>query len=178
MSHLNLSTAVHPIPDYGAGPDPYQAIQVHDYKSISFLRQDPLIKATSKKTIEVFQKYYPETMRRKFFVNVPVIMSWVFAAMKLFVAEETARKFTVCTSSKELSKALGGDHVEGQLPQEYGGKAPPLEQIGQTLKMEAPKADDMKATAVTEAPAAADDAAEPAAVSTKPTEETEPAKKE
>ena len=54
IEKLGLTSATKPIPDFGQGPDPYQGIQVHDYMSVSFLRQDPYVKAASKKTIEVF----------------------------------------------------------------------------------------------------------------------------
>lgn len=73
IARLNLSDAKEPIPDYGKGPDPYQAIQVHDYLSVSFLRQPAEVKAASLKTIQLFQKVYPETMAKKYFVNVPLV---------------------------------------------------------------------------------------------------------
>lgn len=77
VSKLKLAEATTPIPDYGAGPDPYQGIQVHDYSNVSFLRMDPRAKAASKKTIELLGAHYPETLSRKFFVNVPLVMQWV-----------------------------------------------------------------------------------------------------
>jgi hypothetical protein len=55
---LGLAEATAPIPDYGEGPDIYQGFQIHDYMDVSFLRQDPLVKAASKKAIEVFGAYY------------------------------------------------------------------------------------------------------------------------
>jgi hypothetical protein len=39
LAHLDLPNATSEIPDYGAGLDPYQAIQVHDYQNVSFFRQ-------------------------------------------------------------------------------------------------------------------------------------------
>jgi len=68
---LDLKSATVPIPDFGMGPDPYQAIQVHDYLNVSFLRQDPSAKAAAQKAIETFQAYYPETLSKKLFVNTP-----------------------------------------------------------------------------------------------------------
>jgi hypothetical protein len=41
VQKLNLAAATKPIPDYGAGNDPYQGYQVHDYLQVSFIRQDP-----------------------------------------------------------------------------------------------------------------------------------------
>lgn len=118
---LRLSDATAPIPDYGKGADPYQGFQIHDYMGVSFLRQDPFVKAASKEAIATFTKYYPETLSRKFFVNVPVVMGWVFGAMKMVVNAETMKKITVVTYAKDLAKELG----EG-VPEAYGGKGPAL----------------------------------------------------
>lgn len=125
IKKLNLATATEPIPDFGKGPDPYQGIQVHDYLSVSFIRQDPNVKAASRKTIDVFSKVYPETLSRKFFVNVPAIMGWVFAGFKLILPKETTNKFHVLAYGNELAAQLG-DNV----PEVYGGKAGPLASIG------------------------------------------------
>lgn len=62
LAGLHLESATKPIPDYGQGSDPYQAIQIHDYLSVSFFRQPAEIKASSSKIIDMFQRYYPETV--------------------------------------------------------------------------------------------------------------------
>lgn len=131
ISRLCLSSATRPIPNYGEGPDPYQGIQVHDHLNVSFLRMDPCAKAASKRTIELFQKYYPETLSRKFFVNVPVVMGWMFQAMRPFLAKETVKKFTVLSYGNQLANELGMG-----VPEVYGGKGGALETVGETLKME------------------------------------------
>ena len=82
LAQLNLNGATKPIPEYGQGPDPYQAIQIHDCLSVSFFRQPGEIKASSSKIIDLFQRYYPETVSYKYFVNVPLIMQWMMGAMK------------------------------------------------------------------------------------------------
>lgn len=56
LAQLKLSEATEQIPDYGEGPDPYTAINVHDYLSVSFFRQPAEIKASSSKIIDMFQK--------------------------------------------------------------------------------------------------------------------------
>jgi phosphatidylinositol transfer protein SFH5 len=132
IQKLDLAGAKTPIPDYGKGPDPYQGVQVHDYLNVSFLRMDPYAKAASGKTIELFKQYYPETLSRKFFVNVPRVMGWMFGAVKLVLSKETIQKFTVLTFGKELAGELGDG-----VPEEYGGKAGSLEGLGETLKTEA-----------------------------------------
>ena len=131
VSKLELTKATKAIPDYGAGPDPYQGIQVHDYQSVSFLRMDPRAKAASKKTIELLGAHYPETLSRKFFVNVPLIMQWMFAAMKLFVSKETTQKFAVLSYGSYVAVELSDKTV----PKEYGGEGGTLSDIGQGLKV-------------------------------------------
>lgn len=84
LQQLHLSDAKHPIPDFGTGPDPYQAYQVHDYLSVSFLRQPAEVKAASSKTIQLFQEVYPETMAKKYFVNVPIV-SHITQALRLYL---------------------------------------------------------------------------------------------
>ncbi|KAL1609848.1 Non-classical phosphatidylinositol transfer protein (PITP) [Paraconiothyrium brasiliense] len=130
VQHLNLSLATQPIPDFGAGPDPYQGIQVHDYLQVSFIRQDPLVKAATKKTIEVLGRYYPETLSRKFFVNVPLVMGWVYQAAKMIVSKETAKKFTVLSYGSALAGELGKD-----VPKEYGGEKGALGEVGEPMKL-------------------------------------------
>jgi hypothetical protein len=127
---LALSTATTPIPDYGLGPDPYQGYQIHDYLQVSFLRQDPAVKAATTKTIEILGRYYPETLSRKFFVNVPVIMGWVYTAVKMVVAKETAKKFTVLSYGNQLVGELG----EG-IPEVYGGKRGGLESVAEGMTL-------------------------------------------
>lgn len=127
---LSLSTATTPIPNYGAGPDPYQGFQIHDYLQVSFLRRDPLVKAATDKTIVILGRHYPETLSRKFFVNVPVVMGWVFQAVKLVVAKETSKKFTVLSYGTQLAAELGPG-----VPKTYGGQREELAEVadGMTL---------------------------------------------
>lgn len=80
LTRLKLGEATEPIPDYGQGEDPYMSLQVHDYMNVSFLRLPSEVKAASKKTIEMFARYYPETLERKFFVYVlvpPIDAMWL-----------------------------------------------------------------------------------------------------
>lgn len=130
IRHLNLANATVPIPDHGQpGHDPYQTVQVHDYLSVRFLRMDPLVRAASRRTIALFQAHYPEMLSRKFFVNVPLVMGWMFAAMKAFMAKETARKLTMLSYGEQLVAELG----EG-VPTEYGGKGGDLPEVGETVR--------------------------------------------
>ncbi|KAF2828366.1 CRAL/TRIO domain-containing protein [Ophiobolus disseminans] len=127
---LNLPAATTPIPNFSEGPDPYQGYQIHDYLQVSFLRQDPAVKAATQKTIETLGRYYPETLSRKFFVNVPVIMGWVYTAVKLVVAKETAKKFTVLSYGNELVGELGKG-----VPKVYGGEKEDLESVAEGMTL-------------------------------------------
>ncbi|KAI9886839.1 MAG: Non-classical phosphatidylinositol transfer protein (PITP) [Watsoniomyces obsoletus] len=131
IAHLELGSAIVPIPDYGAGSDPYQMVQIHDYLSVKFLRMDPTIRAASQRTIALFQAHYPELLSRKFFVNVPYVMSWIFAVMRLVVASETSRKLTMLSSGESVAYELGD-----AVPRTYGGQGEDLEKVGETVKLE------------------------------------------
>ncbi|THY84973.1 phosphatidylinositol transfer protein SFH5 [Aureobasidium pullulans] len=122
LENLQLSSATQPIPDYGKGSDPYQALQIHDYLRVSFLRQPPEVKAASQKAIRLFSAHYPETLSKKYFVNVPLVMQWMFGAMQVFMAKETVRKMQWMSYGEELHKYLGAS-----VGKEYGGQGPELE---------------------------------------------------
>lgn len=129
VQRLHLGDAKDPIPDFNKGPDPYQAIQVHDYLSVSFLRQPAEVKAASQKTIQLFQEVYPETMSRKYFVNVPLLMQWMIGAMQMFMAKETVAKMKWMSYGTELYRDLGTS-----VPKAYGGSGPDLVSAGETPK--------------------------------------------
>lgn len=130
LQALGIDKATKPIT---AEYDPYKILQVHDYKSISFLRQSPLVKAASTETIKVFAQNYPELLKEKFFVNVPVFMGFVsllssrfrrccsislrrmvltcheqqiYTFMKLFVAAKTIKKFHPMSNGANLAKEM------------------------------------------------------------------------
>lgn len=62
IQQLKLSEATEPIT---AEMDPYKIMQVHDYKSISFLRQPPAVKAASSEVIKKFALAYPELLKAR-----------------------------------------------------------------------------------------------------------------
>ncbi len=145
IERLNLASASEPIPDYNQGPDPYQMVQVHDYMNVRFLRMDPTIRAASQKTISLFQAHYPEMLSRKFFVNVPFVMGWLFAAMKLVIASATTKKLSMLSYGEQLAVELGDG-----VPETYGGKGPRLEEGAQTVKV-AKLSEDVKDSKAVEA---------------------------
>ncbi|KAL3445446.1 CRAL-TRIO domain-containing protein [Aspergillus insuetus] len=131
VKELKLDQAT-TIIDYD-GEDPYQMIQVHDYLNVSFLRLNPTIRAATKKTIEVFSTAYPELLREKFFVNVPAIMGWMFALIKLFVNENTTRKFHPISNGGNLAREFSG--LTEKFPKAYGGEGPELEGSARTVAL-------------------------------------------
>ncbi|KAK0724941.1 CRAL-TRIO domain-containing protein [Lasiosphaeris hirsuta] len=130
LQELSLSTATKAIT---AEYDPYKMFQVHDYKSISFLRQSPAVKSASGETIKVFAQNYPELLKEKFFVNVPAIMGFVYSFMKLFVAAKTIKKFHPMSNGGNLALEFTDSNIKGlgeRLPVEYGGKGGDLKALG------------------------------------------------
>ncbi|KAL4972080.1 CRAL-TRIO domain-containing protein [Aspergillus desertorum] len=141
VQELKLDQATSII-DYD-GEDPYQMIQVHDYLNVSFFRMNPNVKAATKKTIDVFSTAYPELLREKFFVNVPAIMGWMFAVMKVFVNPNTARKFHPISNGANLAKEFP-DSLAEKFPKAYGGSAPDLEGSARTVALTEAKEEEKK----------------------------------
>ena len=148
VQKLKLNEVTEPIPE--DGKDPYQMIQVHDYLSVSFFRMDPHVKAASQKTISVFSMAYPELLAHKYFVNVPTIMGWMYAAMKLILSPATLKKFHPMRDGTSLANEL--KTIEANLPKEYGGNGASVKEgttVGLTVK------EDVVPVASEEAPVAA-----------------------
>lgn len=95
--------------------------QVHDYLNVSFLRMDSNIRSAAREVTHIFQQYYPEFLHVKYFCNIPLVMMWVFKAVRYWQDEKTAAKFKVLRNGNELASELGD-----WLPNEYGGKGKPL----------------------------------------------------
>ncbi|PGH27175.1 hypothetical protein AJ80_01132 [Polytolypa hystricis UAMH7299] len=145
--------------------DPYRMIQVHDYMNVRFFQMDPNIRAASSKTIEVFSMAYPELLSHKFFVNVPLLMGWVYTGLKLFLSKETIAKFHPITKGSNLAREF---EFADQLPTSYGGKGQELDQAARTVALRPGTPQAGTAQQGAPAPAAnaandANDAAEPAA---------------
>lgn len=76
----------------------------------------------------MFQKYYPETVSYKYFVNVPLVMQWMMGAMKMLMSADSVRKMTWMTYGSELHAYLGD-----AVPKEYGGTGPSLAESAMTV---------------------------------------------
>lgn len=98
--------------------DNCKAAQVHDYNNVSMFRMDPGMKAATKDIIQVFGDNYPELLSKKYFVNVALIMGWVYTFLKAsgLVFAATMKKFEM-QNHGDLSSSLGKEN----LPREYNG---------------------------------------------------------
>jgi hypothetical protein len=94
------------------------------------------VKAASQKAIQLFSAHYPETLSKKYFVNVPLVMQWMFGAMQVFMAKETVRKMQWMSYGEELHKYLGAS-----VGKEYGGQGPELEGNSVTPRYEGESVD-------------------------------------
>ncbi|KAK7913832.1 hypothetical protein PG985_011535 [Apiospora marii] len=139
MQELDISSATQPIT---ASWDPYKIYQVHDYKSVSFLRQNPKVKAAVRETVTIFGQNYPELLKQKFFVNVPAIMGWFYAAVKVFIAKRTAEKFHPMGNGANMAGEFASPsqtkvlRLSVKLPREYGGQGEGLDVQGKQTLLE------------------------------------------
>ncbi|KAH9931807.1 CRAL-TRIO domain-containing protein [Fomitopsis serialis] len=81
-------------------------VQIHDYEGVSMILQASAL----------FSNYYPELLSRKFFVNVPTFMAWVFWLFKSFFS-------MVGTGPKTIGAELLPLIDAQELPKRYGGEA-------------------------------------------------------
>lgn len=98
--------------------DNNKTAQVHDYNNVSMFRMDPGMKAATKEIIQVFGDNYPELLSKKYFINVPLLMGWIFTFFKAtgLIGAATIKKFEM-QNHGDLSSSLGKDN----LPKEYNG---------------------------------------------------------
>ncbi|GBE83690.1 Phosphatidylinositol transfer protein [Sparassis crispa] len=100
-----------------------QMVQVHDYEGVS-LRRTPSEKAAAAQATAIFQDYYPEFLSRKFFVNIPALLTWIFWLFKPLISAATLAKFTpVGTGAQTIGAALLPYIDATELPKRYGGEA-------------------------------------------------------
>ncbi|KAJ7066436.1 CRAL/TRIO domain-containing protein [Mycena amicta] len=101
-----------------------QCIQVHDYAGVSMSSRTPASKNAAAQASNIFSTHYPELLYKKFFVNVPGYMSWLFWIFKAILPAATVAKMSVVGSGpKSIGKALLPLIAPDQLPKRYGGTA-------------------------------------------------------
>ncbi|KAG5647504.1 hypothetical protein DXG03_009441 [Asterophora parasitica] len=124
-----------------------QAVQIHDYLGVSLTSRDAKSKAAASEATAIFSSHYPELLvssprshviqqrihtylnrpgvqYRKFFVNVPTLMNWIFWIFKPLLPAATLAKMSVVgTGTHALKKALVPFIDAKELPKQYGGEA-------------------------------------------------------
>ncbi|KAH7913859.1 CRAL-TRIO domain-containing protein [Hygrophoropsis aurantiaca] len=99
-----------------------QMVQVHDYDGVSFSSRTPSSKRAAEEASSIFQGHYPEFLARKFFINVPTFLTWIFWLFKPLLASATLAKMSVVgTGSRAIGVALGEIAERDELPVRYGG---------------------------------------------------------
>ncbi|KAI0076602.1 CRAL/TRIO domain-containing protein [Panus rudis PR-1116 ss-1] len=105
-----------------------QMVQIHDYDGVSLLSgRDPNQKAAAAEATNIFQNHYPEFLSKKFFINVPTVLTWIFWLFKPLVSANTLAKMSVVGKGQStVFQALSPVIPKDQLPKRYGGDAPDL----------------------------------------------------
>ncbi|EIM86857.1 CRAL/TRIO domain-containing protein [Stereum hirsutum FP-91666 SS1] len=99
-------------------------VQVHDYEGVSMSSRDANSKQAASEASSIFQNHYPEFLSRKFFVNVPSFLTWIFWLFKPLLSAATVAKMQVVgTGPHAIGKALLPVVEKDQLPKRYGGDA-------------------------------------------------------
>ncbi|KAG2011423.1 SEC14 cytosolic factor [Coprinopsis cinerea AmutBmut pab1-1] len=99
-----------------------QMIQVHDYEGVGLTSRDANSKAAASEATNIFQSHYPELLYKKFFINVPTLLNWIFWAFKPIIPAATLAKMSVVGSgTSAIKKALGPHIDDNNLPKRYGG---------------------------------------------------------
>ncbi|KIM56052.1 hypothetical protein SCLCIDRAFT_29952 [Scleroderma citrinum Foug A] len=101
-----------------------QVVQIHDYEGVSMSSRTENSKNAASEASSIFQSHYPEFLARKFFVNVPSFLTWIFWFFKPFLSAATLAKMTVVGhGSRTIGAALLPTIPEDELPRRYGGSA-------------------------------------------------------
>jgi len=99
-------------------------VQVHDYEGVGLGSRDANSKAAASQASKIFQDYYPEFLSKKFFINVPGFMTWIFWLFKPLISANTLAKMNVVGSgTSTIGDALLPVISAKELPKRYGGDA-------------------------------------------------------
>ncbi|KIM22854.1 hypothetical protein M408DRAFT_28393 [Serendipita vermifera MAFF 305830] len=98
-------------------------VQVHDYAGVSLMGgRTPNSKAAAGKASQIFADYYPELLHKKFFVSVPVLLTWIFYTFTKLLSPATQNKMSVVGSGPAtIAAALHPIIDDAELPKRYGG---------------------------------------------------------
>jgi hypothetical protein len=138
--------------DFGGSAECLIVLGGTDYEGVSFSSRDANSKNAASEATSIFQSHYPEFLvsfppihhfastthplvpdhksnphlaqSRKFFINVPTVLSWIFWAFKSLVSSQTFAKMSVVGSGQQtIARALGGVIDVKEIPKRYGGQA-------------------------------------------------------
>jgi len=131
MRHLvwNLEKAIactarQSVQVHGEGSEPLEKINLLiDYDGFKLRDSPPL--STSKYTLDILQKHYPERMYRAYVLNPPLVFKTFWAIIKPFVDPTTKEKIVFCHGKTGMEKlrAAAGDNAD-KLEPVAGGKVP------------------------------------------------------
>jgi phosphatidylinositol transfer protein SFH5 len=95
-----------------------------DYDGVGISSRTAESKAAASEASSIFQSHYPEMLYKKYFVNVPSFMSWIFWLFKPLLSTQTIAKMSVVgKGSDTIGKELLVIIDASELPKRYGGKA-------------------------------------------------------
>jgi hypothetical protein len=101
-----------------------QMIQVHDYAGVSMTSRDANSKNAASEASSIFSGHYPELLHKKYFINVPSYMTWIFWLFKPLMPAATLAKMSVVGSGPStIGKVLLVEIDAKHLPKQYGGEA-------------------------------------------------------
>lgn len=101
-----------------------QMVQIHDYEGVTMSSRTQASKNAASEASSIFQGHYPEFLAKKFFVNVPSFLTWIFWIFKPFLSAATVAKMSVVGSGpKVIGTTLLPLIPADQLPKRYGGDA-------------------------------------------------------
>ncbi|EIW79141.1 CRAL TRIO domain-containing protein [Coniophora puteana RWD-64-598 SS2] len=101
-----------------------QILQVHDYEGVSMSSRTTNSKNAASEATSIFQGHYPELLYRKFFVNVPTFLTWIFWIFKPLLSAATLAKMSVVGSGpRAIGPVLLPLIDASELPTRYGGNA-------------------------------------------------------
>ncbi|KAF9479590.1 CRAL/TRIO domain-containing protein [Pholiota conissans] len=101
-----------------------QMLQIHDYEGVSLTSRDANSKAAASEATNIFQNHYPELLYKKFFINVPTLLNWIFWVFKPLISANTLAKMSVVGTGHHAIKKALSEYVDvKELPKRYGGEA-------------------------------------------------------
>jgi len=99
-------------------------VQVHDHEGVGLRSHTADTKAAATQATKIFQDYYPEFLSKKFYINVPGYMTWIFWLFKPLISANTLAKLNVVGSgTSTIGAALLPVIDAKELPRKYGGEA-------------------------------------------------------